>query len=317
MPRPRCQQISVTETPYYHVVSRCVRRTFLCGQDHATGKCFDHRRQWIEDRIRLLASLFALEVAAYAVMSNHYHLVVKLEPAQAEQWSDDEVLRRWSCLFKGPLLVQRYLAGASQESYELSQVAEFAQCYRRRLADLSWFMKCLNEPIARQANREDGCSGHFWEARFKSQALRTEAALLSCMAYVDLNPVRAGMAATPETSAHTSIWERITPRFNLAQAVREQMQLDALLRFDGKVKPLLHFEGAWVQEEQTGLPFAFEDYLALVDDTGRAIDPRKKGAIANALPPILQRLGLNPEQWLDQSTQFEASYRQQRRRSAA
>ncbi|MFW2133691.1 transposase [Ectothiorhodospira haloalkaliphila] len=285
MPRPRCQQISVTETPYYHVVLRCVRRTFLCGQDHATGKCFDHRRQWIEDRIRLLASLFAVEVAAYAVMSNHYHLVVKLEPRHAERWSDDEVLRRWSCLFKGPLLVQRYLAGASQESYELTQVAEFAQCYRRRLADLSWFMKCLNEPIARQANREDGCSGHFWEARFKSQALRTEAALLSCMAYVDLNPVRAGMAATPEVSEHTSIRERISPRFNLAQAVREQMQLDALLRFDGKVKPLLHFEGAFVQEGQTGIPFAFEDYLALVDDTGRAIDPRKKGAIANTQPP--------------------------------
>ena len=87
-----------------------------------------------------------------------------------ERWSDDEVLRRWSCLFKGPLLVQRYLAGAPQESHELSQVAEFAQCYRRRLADLSWFMKCLNEPIARQANREDGCTGHFWEARFKSLA---------------------------------------------------------------------------------------------------------------------------------------------------
>ncbi|MCG5493566.1 hypothetical protein [Ectothiorhodospira variabilis] len=159
MPRPRCQQISVTETPYYHVVSRCVRRTFLSGQDHATGKSFEHRRQWIEDRIRLLASLFAVEVAAYAVMSNHYQLVVKLEPTQAERWSDDEVLRRWSCLFKGPLLVQRYLAGASQESYELSQVAEFAQCYRRRLADLSWFMKCLNEPIARQANRDGGHPG--------------------------------------------------------------------------------------------------------------------------------------------------------------
>ncbi|MCG5496906.1 transposase [Ectothiorhodospira variabilis] len=317
MPRPRCQQISVADTPYYHVVSRCVRRTFLCGQDQATGKCFEHRRQWIEDRIRLLASLFAVEVAAYAVMSNHYHLVVKLEPAHAERWSDDEVLRRWSCLFKGPLLVQRYLAGASQESYELSQVAEFAQCYRRRLADLSWFMKCLNEPIARQANREDGCSGHFWEARFKSQALRTEAALLSCMAYVDLNPVRAGMAATPEASAHTSIRERITPRFNLAQAVREQMQLDALLRFDGKVKPLLHFEGAFVQEGQTGIPFAFEDYLALVDATGRSIDPRKKGAIANTQPPILQRLGITPDQWLDQSTRFEAVYRRQRRRSVA
>ena len=111
--------------------------------------------------------------------------------------------------------------------------------------------------------------------------------------------------------------DRITPRFDLAQAVRKQMQMDALLGFDGKVKPLLHFEGAFVQAEQAGIPFAFEDYLALVDYTGRAIDPKKKGAIASTLPPILQRLGLNPEQWLDQSTRFEAVYRQQRRRSAA
>ncbi|MFN2362444.1 MAG: transposase [Marinobacter sp.] len=317
MPRPRCQQISVTDTPYYHVASRCVRRTFLCGQDQATGKSFEHRRQWIEDRIRLLASLFAVDIAAYAVMSNHYHVVVKLDPGQTGRWTDDEVLRRWSCLFKGPILVQRYLSGENQESYELAQVAEFTQCYRQRLASLSWFMKCLNEPIARQANQEDGCTGHFWEARFKSQALRTEAALLSCMAYVDLNPIRAGMAATPETSEHTSIKERVEPRFDLAQAVREQMQMDALLRFDERVKPLLPFEGAFADREQPGIPFAFEDYLALVDYTGRAIDPRKKGAIASALPPILQRLGITPDQWLDQSTRFEALYRSQRRRSAA
>ncbi|MCG5517393.1 hypothetical protein [Ectothiorhodospira sp. 9100] len=226
------------------------------------------------------------------------------------------MLRRWSCLFKGPLLVQRYLAGGPQESYELAQVAEFAQCYRQRLASLSWFMKCLNEPIARQANLEDGCTGHFWEARFKSQALSTEAALLSCMAYVDLNPVRAGMADTPETSEHTSIKERITPRFDLAQAVREQVKLDALLRFDVPVKPLLPFEGAFADREQPGIPFALEDYLSLVDYTGRAIDPRKKGAIADTQPPILQRLGLTPDQWLAQSTQFEALHRQQRRSAA-
>ncbi|SEP57043.1 hypothetical protein SAMN05421693_10164 [Ectothiorhodospira magna] len=317
MTRPRSQQISLTDTPYYHIISRCVRRTFLCGQDQATGRSFEHRRQWIEDRIRLLASLFAVDIAAYAVMSNHYHLVIKLDPTQAESWSDDEVLRRWSCLFKGPLLVQRYLAGDPQESYALNQVGEFARCYRQRLASLSWFMKCLNEPIARQANQEDGCTGHFWEARFKSQALRTEAALLSCMAYVDLNPVRAGMAATPEASEHTSIRERITPRFDLAQAVREQMRMEALMRFDGPVKPLLPFEGACAEREQPGIPFGFEDYLALVDYTGRAIDPRKKGAIANTLPPILERLGLTPDQWLAQSTQFEALYRPRRRRSAA
>ncbi|WP_200177391.1 Rpn family recombination-promoting nuclease/putative transposase, partial [Ectothiorhodospira shaposhnikovii] len=113
MPRPRCEQISLTDTPYYHIISRCVRRTFLCGQDHATGRTFEHRRQWIEDRIRLLASLFAVDVAAYAVMSNHYHMVIKLDPTQAESWSDNEVLRRWSC--------PRHVAGRYRLPYPLPQ----------------------------------------------------------------------------------------------------------------------------------------------------------------------------------------------------
>src|SRR5690554_3434747 len=97
--------------PFYHVISRCVRRTFLCGQDRATGRCYEHRRGWIEERIRLLASVFAVDVAAYAVMSNHYHLVVKLSPDDIEPWSMDEVLARWCSLYKGPPLVQRYHRG--------------------------------------------------------------------------------------------------------------------------------------------------------------------------------------------------------------
>src|SRR5690554_1768049 len=86
--------IFISDTPFYHVISRCVRRTFLCGQDRATGRCYEHRRGWIEERIRLLASVFAVDVAAYAVMSNHYHLAVKLSPDEVEPWSMDEVLAR-------------------------------------------------------------------------------------------------------------------------------------------------------------------------------------------------------------------------------
>ena len=208
MTKPRTELIALEATPWYHVVSRCVRRAFLCGQDHASGQNYEHRRGWIEARLRQLAGVFAIDIAAYAVMSNHYHIVLKVDQPRAVDWSDDEVLERWTRLFSGPLLVQRYLNAdtrAQMGEAELDAVARWAETYRQRLADLSWFMRVLNEAIARQANAEDGVTGRFWEGRFKSQALLDEQALLAAMAYVDLNPIRADMAETPEASDYTSI----------------------------------------------------------------------------------------------------------------
>ena len=320
MPRPRSEQISIADTPFYHVISRCVRRTFLCGKDRATGRSYEHRRGWIEERIRLLASVFSLDVAAYAVMSNHYHLVVKLSPAEVDCWSNDEVLARWCSLYKGPPLVQRYLRGDDLCPAELRRVDEYANRFRARLGDLSWFMKCLNEPIARQANREDQCTGHFWESRFKSQPLDTEEALLSCMAYVDLNPVRAAMAETPEQSDHTSIKERIAPQFDLAEAIRRQTQQQALNEFAVPLKPLLGFEGVIRNGFQRGILFSFEDYLELVDCTGRISRDDKRGAIDEKALPILEQLNLDPGRWCERATRFEDTYqdyRQRRRRQAA
>ena len=211
MTRPRSTLISLADTPWYHVVNRCVRRAFLCGHDAATGSNFDHRRGWIETRIRELASVFTIDVAASAVMSNHYHAVLRVDAPRAQALSDDEVLRRWTQLFTGPVLVQRYLASApgALGGAEVDKVREFAQLYRERLADVSWFMRVLNESVARQANAEDDCTGRFWEGRFKSQALLDEPALLAAMAYVDLNPIRAGMADDLPGSAHTSIAARL------------------------------------------------------------------------------------------------------------
>ncbi len=308
MPRPRKALIAVEDTPYYHVVSRCVRRSFLCGVDHDTGENFEHRRAWIEQRIRLLASLFAIDICAYTIMRNHLHIVVKLQPTEAKDWSTHDVLLRWTSLHKGTLLVQRYLASNTLSAAELDTVHSCVDVYRERLTSLSWFMKCLNEPIARQANQEDGCTGHFWEARFKSQALLTEDALLSCMAYVDLNPLRAGIAETPEGSDYTSIRERLTPTFNLAQAIVEQTRQGNLQHFGHPLKPLLQFEGALVNQPQHGILFNLHDYLQLLDYTGRAIHPGKPGAIAGQLPPILQRLNLSQQDWLTRATQFEARY---------
>ena len=103
----RSRQISLEDTPYYHVVSRCVRRAFLCGEDSHSGQSYEHRRQWVVDKLGLLSQVFAIEICAYAVMSNHYHLVLKVAPDKAMGWSDCEVAERWAVLFQWPPLLRR------------------------------------------------------------------------------------------------------------------------------------------------------------------------------------------------------------------
>ena len=305
MTRPRKVLISLADTPYYHITSRCVRRAFLCGVDHYSGQSYEHRRQWVVDRIRLLSSLFAIDVCAYAVMNNHYHLVLKLCPEQIDGLADDDVMDRWCALFKGPLLIQRYRDGEDLKPFERNTVSDIVNVWRSKLASISWFMRCLNQPIARQANLEDKCTGKFWESRFSSQALKSEEALLSCMAYVDLNPVRAGISDTPESSSYTSFRERLESKFDLQQAIDEQTESGDLLDFMTPLKPLLSFENRLIDNWQAGIVFNFEDYLNLVDWTGRIIRSDKRGHIEEHLPPILARLEISADQWCMNTTQFE------------
>ena len=190
-----------------HTISRCVRRAWLCGDDPYTGKNFDHRREWVRERVKQLVGHFAVEVLAYAVMSNHSHFVLWCRPSVAAEWSAEEVARRWLGLFgkrvNGPTEQEVAAAVANPERIEL---------WRGRLGNVSWFMRCLNEWLARKANAEDECTGRFWEGRFCCQLLEDEGAVLACMAYVDLNPVRAKMAACLEESRLTSVHDRIIAR---------------------------------------------------------------------------------------------------------
>jgi len=306
MTRPRKELISLADTPYYHITSRCVRRAYLCGVDHYSGQNYEHRRQWVVDRMRLLSSLFAIDICAYAVMTNHYHLVLKACPDQLEGLSDDDIMDRWCALFKGPLLIQNYRNGDALNAFERQAVSDIVNVWRSKLASISWFMRCLNQPIARQANREDQCTGKFWESRFTSQALKSEEALLSCMAYVDLNPVRAGISDTPEQSDYTSIQERLQPRFDLDQAIDDQTECGDLFVFKHPLKPLLPFEDRLTNEPLSAISVDFKEYLALIDWTGRIIRDDKRGHIDPALPPILERLQITTRQWRINTTQFEA-----------
>jgi REP element-mobilizing transposase RayT len=291
MPQPRKTQISLIDTSYYHCVSRCVRRSFLCGTDKYTGQSYEHRRGWVEERLLFLSSVFAIDICAYAVMSNHTHVVLYVDKNMAESWSMKEIIRRWHQLYQGTLLSQKYQRGDALSKGELITLEETVTIYRQRLYDISWLMRNLNEHIAREANKEDGCTGRFWEGRFKSQALLDESAVLACMAYVDLNPIRAKMDTTPETSKHTSIQQRI-------QALIKGEQPKKLMRFVGNHR----------QDMPKGIAYSLIDYCELVDSTGRCIREDKAGYIEHHHSPILEHLGLDTEQWLTLTTEFEQHF---------
>jgi len=241
-------------------------------------------------------------------MSNHYHVVVHIHPKIATQWSKQEVVRRWHSLFNGTYLSQCFASGESLLPTQLEVLDIDIEIWRERLCSLSWFMKVVNESIARRANLEDKCTSHFsttapcvvlppaslqsWESRFKSQALLDEQALLSCMAYVDLNPIRAKMAKSPETSDHTCIKSRI----EILKGNRKSLQ--SIEKFVGS-KP-----------EETSLPFVLRDYLELVDWTGRIVRKGKRGQINSSLPPILERLSIDRDSWLILTTEFERQFGQ-------
>lgn len=273
MTLPRAQLVALDATPFYHVMSRCVRQQFLCGFDCHTQRDFSHRREWIRARVRRAANAFAINLHGYAIMSNHFHLVVEIRPDRVNQWSDREVIRRWRTVFRGPEILDRFTRGTTLSAAERIRLKALVRLYRERLGSLSWFMRAINEPIARMANQEDNVAGRFWDGRFKSQALLTAGALVAAMAYVDLNPIRAGLALTPETSDFTSIQERIQQRKRPGQPLR----------------PL-----AGMPECDDPLACSLDDYLELVDWSGRTIRDGKMGAIPPQLPGLLDRLKLRP-----------------------
>jgi len=296
-----------------------VRQAFLCGWDAFCGQSYEHRREWVQERIQELAGLFAVDVYSYAVMSNHLHVVLGTDPKEAKGWSDAEVARRWLTLFPGSGGKRGVPPEESAILRFCQDEARLAEC-RRRLSDVSWFMRCLNEPIARRANREDGCTGRFWEGRFKCQRLDDAGALLTCMAYVDLNPVRAGLAETPEASEFTSARDRSVARSGrqkLAVAPEvaptptpAQEEMVAKAREDAvrdrwlvpfataQEKPALAHADTWLAD------ITEDRYLALLDWTGRELRAEKRGHIPDALSPVLQRLDLDVEAWAENVARY-------------
>jgi hypothetical protein len=338
---PRSLYVKEGQEGVYHCFSRCVRRAFLCGYDPLTGRDFSHRKKWVVDRLRYLSSIFAIEVCAYAVMENHPHSILRTRPDIAVLWSDREVATRWTELCPK----KRRLKGKTIPSLE-EQIQALVDCpgritiLRKRLCSLSWFMAQLNEFIARASNKEDKVKGRFWEGRFKCQTLLDEAAIATCMVYVDLNPIRAGVATTPEGSEFTSIQERIrawqkekkttdsiskeiSQNIQTYSAGDDTQQWKESKDIPDKKERLSIISNApnqpatsecWLCSIQSNanrrgiLQMSETEYFDLVDKTGRMTRMDKRGAISADLAPILQRIGAIPEAWIETVSRFGSGF---------
>lgn len=294
MPIARSKQVILSQTSYYHCISRCVRQAYLCGVDKLTGKNYEYRRAWFEKRLNKLSSAFAIDVCAYAIMHNHNHLVLHVDTERAKSWSTVEVIQRWHAVHAGTILTQMYLDPAKRINLsheELGTIQKVANVYRERLSNISFFMKALNQNIAIRANREDNCSGKFWESRFKSQALLDERAVLSCMIYVDLNPIRAGIATTLENSKYTSIKKRL----NCFYQAKQPEELKNLKTEFGKNSNCVNIE--------------LQSYVQLLRQTAKHLQTNKLTQENNREhSKLLSYYGINQDHFLTLASGFESVF---------
>lgn len=302
---PRMQIVAPAVTPYYHCISRCVRRLFLCGDGS------EHRKVWIEQRLQQLAEIFAIEVCSYGILDNHFHVVLKLNESELATWSDEQVALKWAQLFPPRSKDRKPTAPTSAWLQDRLNDKQWLNRIRGRLNNLGWFMKCLKEPIARRANKEDNARGAFWEARFKSIAILDEEALLTTLAYVDLNVMAAGKAKTPESSRHTSIRKRI-------EDARRRGVLDRLKKAEigpPAERQSLEDEDFWLiplrdnhrsDGGRHGISTVLDlrSYLQLLDWSGRLGRPGK-AKTPRDVKGILERIGSQQEVWEARLTKLQ------------
>ena len=303
MAKPRNQQVDLDVCTVYHLLSRTVRQQRLCG-----GRNED-RKDWLEARIELLAGIFTIDISNYSIMDNHLHLLVNVDRDQALGLSDQEVLRRWMVIHP-PAKVDMDDDQAVQEwiDKQIAEDRERVDKLRHRLYNMGWLMKELKEPLARWANVQDGCSGHFWDGRYKSIAVVDTFAFLATAVYIDLNPIAAGIATLPENSRHTSMKCRID--FLRRQGMLDQLRgsmygNDADRRAVSKweethwLMPIEDRRDRLDRDDYSSRAGAFESmslgrYLMLVEAIGK-MKREGKAQIDPEIIPIFERLGIDPE----------------------
>ena len=311
---PRSWVYDKHEVGVYHCFSRVVRRAFLMGTDSYTKKNYDHRKQWVEDLFELVAECFKVDIVSFAVMDNHLHCILRNRPDLKKKLPPTAVARRWLLLH--PKRRDEQGQPCEPNSKELRGITDDKQRVkklRNRLCHISWLLGYVKEKIARRANREDECTGHFWAKRFDMVRLETGNAVLAGSMYVDLNPIRAGIAETPESSLHTSAFRRIqSEQARRSGQVAKDAMVDRWLApvSDRELPENQRFaERQWRASDDPGLDMTLEQYLELLDWTGRQLVKGKPGSIPQYLGGILERVGISSSGWLKLVGNFGALFK--------
>jgi REP element-mobilizing transposase RayT len=302
MTYPRSRTISKTEDGRYHVISKTVRGAYLL----TSNDVYDYRKMWILDKMIFLANIFYVGTISYALMDNHMHIVLETKYQIADKAPDEDIAFRW--LYLHPM---RKIKEGESPAPTRKEINEFisdkkrVKIHREKLRDISCYMQELNQSIARRANKEDNVSGRFWQGRFKCINLAQPGSLLKCVMYVELNPVRAKMVDSPELSEFTSCYKRAK-----AEQAREKLEnkpnnkkLQEEAKLDSWLSPIFN-----TKKKRGILEMTFKEYLELLDWTGRQIADGKRGAIPTHLKPILERLKLKSDDWIDSFKSFRKDF---------
>jgi hypothetical protein len=304
---PRKDIVDENEVRTYHCITRCVRRAFLCGFDKYIKKSFEHRKVWIENRIKYLDKIFLIDIGAYTIMANHLHLILSTRPDLVKLLSDEEILIRWNYLYPSFRDKDGNIISIPEDEMKVLLLnKERISELRKRLSCVSWLMKCLNEYVARRANKEDNCKGKFWEGRFKCQLLLGEAAKLACMVYTELNPTRAGLGEKIENNKHTSIYLRIksykaNQRSNEVEMMKKKKlnkQQRKLVLKEEENRNAAKWLAPIEESKSAFLKMELEKYISLVEWTGKQIKKNKRGSIPIELNSVFERLEIDKKKWL-------------------
>jgi len=177
----------------YHCVSRVAGRDFLFG---------DEEREQFTRLMRLYEAFCGLRVLSHCVMSNHFHILVEVPPKMDESLSDEALVERLGLIYSKDYvaMVQMHLRELAESTTAkgMEAYAELRAKFTGRMWDLGQFMKILKQRFTRWYNAKHGRCGTLWEARYKSVLVEDGHAARVMAAYIDLNPVRAGMVSDPK-----------------------------------------------------------------------------------------------------------------------